>query len=47
LTLKEEEILQIKLKFKDERVAFDLEKKRLNKEIAEMHANLEAHQKRY
>jgi hypothetical protein len=35
--------LQIKVKFKEERVSFEVEKKRLNKEIAEMHTNMEAY----
>lgn len=47
MTQKEEEILQIKVKFKEERVSFEGEKKRLSKEIADMHTNMEAYQKRY
>ena len=35
LTNKEEEILNIKKKFKEERVALENDKKRLNKELAE------------
>jgi hypothetical protein len=39
--------MQIKIKFKEERVGFETDKKRLVKEISEYHEKLEQAHKRY
>lgn len=47
LTGKEEEIMNIKKKFKEERVQLETDKKRLTKEAAELQAKLSEASERY
>jgi hypothetical protein len=47
LTSKEEEIMHIKMKFKEERVQLETDKKRLTKDVAEYQIKLSDASERY